>query len=317
MKKSRKDIVLTVLIGLVFPGFMFSLLGEKKESGPLLSVAPVESTAVTKQQVDVQLKDGTVQTMELDEYITCVVLKEMPADFEIEALKAQAIVARTYTLRRVKNGGKHDNADVCADSSCCQGFQSPEDYLNLGGTEELLTKVKNAVDGTKEEVILYENEFIDATYFSCSGGTTEDAVAVWGTDVPYLQATESPGEEQATHHVDTVTFSVSEFIRKLSLDTDKPVVIGQVTYTAGGGVETINICGKEFSGTQMRKTLNLRSTAFLISVVGNKVTVTTKGFGHRVGMSQYGADAMAIAGKSCYEILKHYYQGVEITKYPI
>ena len=317
MIKSRKDIILTVLIGLVFPGFMFSLLGEKKESGTLLSVAPVESTSVTKQQVDVLLKDGTVQTMELDEYITCVVLREMPADFELEALKAQAIVARTYTLRRVKKGGKHDNADVCADSSCCQGFQSPKDYLDHGGTEELLTKVMNAVSGTNEEVILYENELIDATYFSCSGGITEDAVAVWGTDVPYLQATQSPGEEQATHYVDTVTFSISEFMQKLSLDTDETVVIRQITYTAGGGVETINICGKEFSGTQMRKKLNLRSTAFFITVVGNKVTVTTKGFGHRVGMSQYGADAMAIAGKDCYEILKHYYQGVEITKYPI
>ena len=316
MRENGKNILWTVLLGVIFPGIMFSLLGEKPENTTALTIEPTQ-TISNVQHVGVLLKDGTVETMELDEYITCVVLREMPAEFEIEALKAQAIVARTYTLRRTEIGGKHDNAVVCVDSSCCQGFQTPAEYISGGGTEELLNRVYQAVDQTAGKVILYENQLIDATYFSCSGGTTEDALAVWGTDIPYLQATESPGEEQATYYVDTVTFSASDFLNKLSLNADKQVVIGKITYTTGGGIATIDICGKEFSGTDMRKKLGLRSTAFMISAVGNKVTVTTKGFGHRVGMSQYGAEAMAVDGADCYAILTHYYEGVEIAKYPI
>lgn len=317
MTKIRKDIWLIVLIGLIFPALMFILLGDKHEKGPAITLTQTQTTAMPEQQVCVQFDDGSVQSMELEEYIICVVLREMPATFELEALKAQAIVARTYTLRRVENGGKHKNAAICTNSSCCQAFITPVDYLKSGGEQALLEKVIQAVQDTKGNVITYENELIDATYFSCSGGSTEDAVAVWGTDVPYLKATQSPGEEKAAHYVDTVTFSKNEFLERLSLNKAKDVVIGQILYTDGGGIKSIMICGKRFRGTDIRKKLGLRSTSFVISAVGNMVSVTTKGFGHRVGMSQYGAEAMAVGGSSCYEILTHYYQGVHVVKYPI
>ena len=137
-------------------------------------------------------------------------------------------------------------------------------------------------------------------------------MAVWGTDYPYLRATDSPGEEGAAHYTDTVTFTVAEFAEKLGI---AQVTLGNATYTAGGGVNTISIGGKEFKGTQVRTLLGLRSTAFTIELSGERVTVTTKGFGHRVGMSQYGADAMALEGKSYREILAHYYQGTALTHF--
>ena len=135
-------------------------------------------------------------------------------------------------------------------------------------------------------------------------------MAVWGTDFPYLRATDSPGEESAAHYMDTVTFSKEEFADALGLDlTGSPASwLGLATYTAGGGVNTMFIGGQEFKGTELRSRLGLRSTAFTMRAEGDTVTVTTRGFGHRVGMSQYG-DAMALLGSDFEQILSHYYQG--------
>ena len=252
--------------------------------------------------------------MDLREYLVGVVLAEMPADFASEALKAQAVVARTYTRKRME-GGKHGQAAVCMDSGCCQGWRSGEDYLAQGGKPSAVEKVRAAVADTDGLVLRYEGRLIDATYFSCSGGVTEDAVAVWGQDVPYLKSVQSPGEEEAPRFSDTVTFSPGDFAGKLGLSAagDPGNWFGAVTYTAGGGVETMVIRGKSFSGTQLRSKLGLRSTAFEIQVSGDTITVTTRGFGHRVGMSQYGAQAMAQEGSSFSEILAHYYTGTELV----
>ena len=154
------------------------------------------------------------------------------------------------------------------------------------------------------------------SFVSCSGGSTEDAVAVWGQDVPYLQAVDSPGEEDAPRFTDTVKFSSGEFAEKLGLTASGAPAdwFGAATYTDGGGVDTMTIRGQTFTGTQLRSKLGLRSTAFEISVSGNTVTITTRGFGHRVGMSQYGAQAMAREGSTCAEILAHYYTGTELIR---
>ena len=265
--------------------------------------------------VYVRMNDKQVAPMDLEAYITSVVLREMPAEFETEALKAQAVVARTYTYRRMLRGRKHKDADVCTQSSCCQGYWEIADYLRAGGTEKKLEKVRKAVADTKGIILLYDGDPIEATYFSCSGGYTEDAVVVWGSDVPYLKATESPGEEHATHYTDTIQLSVTALADKLGLKlNDKTDFrLGKIRYTAGGGVDTIDICGKSFTGTQIRNKLSLKSTSFVITCTGTTVTITTKGFGHRVGMSQYGADAMALSGKNYRQILLHYYAGVEIS----
>lgn len=266
-----------------------------------------------KVKIQVLTEQGN-ETFNLEEYIVGVVLAEMPADFHEEALRAQAVVARTYTARKMGNQ-KHSDAAVCVDSSCCQAYIAPDRYLEGGGSESDVEKIRQAVQATENMVLQFEGQLIEATYFSCSGGKTEDAVAVWGSDVPYLQSVNSPGEEKAAHYMDTVTFSLASFCEKIGIEKHavSESLIGQISYTNGGGVDSIQLGGVTFSGVTLRQKLGLRSTAFVITSVGDSVTVTTKGFGHRVGMSQYGADAMAIAGSTWDEILLHYYQGTEIA----
>ena len=321
MRTKVIEIITALGLGFLIPALLVSLipntqnLNSNKEDMDLTNHLETAS----KSTISVIQVNNTVDEMPIEQYVLSVVLAEMPADFEIEALKAQAIVARTYALHRTERGGKHAEAAVCTLSSCCQGLCTPEDYLNNKGNTDDVDKVRNAVEATSGIVLVYDGSLIDATYFSCSGGFTEDAQAVWGTAVPYLQAVESPGEEGATHYVDTIKFSSAEFASILGLPDSKanPIKIGKITFTDGGGVDTIEISGKVFTGTQLRKLLNLRSTSFYISPVSETVTITTKGFGHRVGMSQYGADAMALKGATYIEILTHYYQGVDLIHFDI
>lgn len=320
MKKRIQELLAVVAICALFPMLLFPLVSaffvySEQPEQPESTETTTTGTDGIYRDVLVEMKDGTVTKMLLEEYILGVVLREMPTDFHPEALKAQAVVARTYTVRRMEKSGRHSSAQVCADSSCCQGFRSADEYLNAGGTKERLAVVEAAVNDTAGQILIYGGKPIDATYFSCSGGATEDAVAVWGSDVPYLRSTESPGEEEAKHYTDTVQFSVSEIMQKLGikLSSHRDFRIGTITYTAGGGVDTVQICDKKIRGTTVRKKLGLKSTAFVISAAGSTVTVTTKGFGHRVGMSQYGANAMAQKGSGYLQILQHYYQGVQMV----
>ena len=316
MRTKGIEIIIAILLGILIPSLIIQLLQDRvlPENTPEEHSESSEIKLPIDHTITVELDNGANETMSLDQYVLSVVLSEMPANFELEALKAQAVVARTYALRRSRKGGKHTVAAVCAQSSCCQGFCSVADYLERGGKESDVQKIWNAVEATSGLVLVYDGALIDATYFSCSGGTTEDALAVWGRDVPYLQSVVSPGEEQATHYVDTVTFDGGEFATLLGLD-EKTIKIGEITYTNGGGVASVAICKKNFTGTQLRKLLKLRSTAFYITVLGNRVTITTKGFGHRVGMSQYGADAMAVNGASFEQILSHYYKDTELISF--
>lgn len=317
MKPFWKDVLFSCLMGLVLPAMVLrvGILFFDRDMAPEEPTVAQVIQEKPKQMLDV-LTDEDVVRMELEEYLTGVVLAEMPAAFEAEALKAQAVVARTYTMRAHNGKSKHENASVCTNSSCCQGYISPHDYQIGGGTLESVEKIREAVSDTEGYVLSYGGELIEATYFSCSGGTTEDAVAVWGTDVPYLKSVESPGEEHATHYTDTAVFAADEFRAALSKDlVGQPEDwFGEISYTSGGGVESIEICGKRYRGTELRMLLGLRSTAFSISTDGELITVTTRGFGHRVGMSQYGADAMAAAGSDFREILSHYYPGTTLEQ---
>lgn len=308
------------ILGALVGGFVIPMVLLMLVSGLDSPVDTTEPTAEYPEQTQTQeqrtlavLTDNGVQQMELEEYLAGVVLAEMPADFEEEALKAQAVVARTYTCKRM-DAGKHDSAAVCTDSTCCQGYITPEGYLDQGGSQDSVEKVRRAVADTAGLVLTYKGALIDATYFSCSGGSTEDAVAVWGQDVPYLQAVESPGEEAAPRYSETVTFTAAEFAKLTGCGgSGNPVGwITDVTYTNGGGVDTMVICGKTYTGVELRQKLGLRSTAFSVSISGTTITIETHGSGHRVGMSQYGAQAMAQAGSSYGEILAHYYQGTQL-----
>lgn len=320
MHEFWKDVRQAGIMGLVVPGIVLAMASAliKKEAVEVpqetVFTAETEAVRTVKVSVPILTKSG-VSEMELNDYLTGVVLAEMPASFEEEALKAQAVVARTYTIRAWERGKKHSEAAVCTDSTCCQGYISESDYLAQGGTQENVDKIKTAVTATGNHVLTYDGELIEATYFSCSGGSTEDAVAVWGTDVPYLQAVDSPGEERAAHYTDTVTYTAENFAKALGLPLSGPPSnwIGTVHYTDGGGVETMIIGGVTFKGTTLRSTLGLRSTAFDVAVSGDTITITTKGYGHRVGMSQYGADAMAVSGSSYGEILAYYYQGTTLS----
>lgn len=320
-KEFWKEIGLAVWLGLVLPASLLGLAvrledGRENvaETEPGITAGQIgeTQTAAEPMWIDVLL-DDTAVPMELEEYLVGVVLGEMPTDFEAEAQKAQAVVARTFTLK-CKESGKHEGCAVCTNSACCQAYMAPEEYLSKGGTQEGLERIRDAVHATTGMVLVYEGELIEATYFSCSGGSTEDAVAVWGTDVPYLRATSSPGEEQAAHYSDTVTFSAQDFMTALGLELSGTPEnwLGPVTYTAGGGVNTMVVGGTEFKGTQLRQLLDLRSTAFTMTADSESVTVTTRGFGHRVGMSQYGADAMAVNGSGYEQILAHYYRGTTL-----
>ncbi len=324
MRPLWKDVLISLFMGLVLPWLLLNfavLLLDNREEMPILretTAAPEETTVPETVALPMRLRytDGTVEELDMDTYLVGVVLAEMPAYFETEALKAQAVVARTYTQKAYTTGGKHGDGSICTQPSCCQAYIAEADYLEKGGTEENIEKIRSAVNATSGYVLTYEGALIEATYFSCSGGATEDAAAVWGTDYPYLQSVASPGEENAAHYTDTVTFTAQEFQNALgvSLMGELSGWIGDVTYTNGGGVETMVIGGETYKGTRLRSLLGLRSTAFTMTAKDDIITVTTKGYGHRVGMSQYGADAMAVSGSTYTEILAYYYQGTELTR---
>ena len=322
-----KNLILAILFGLLFPTLMCIAFFMKEEETPTLAAA-TETTASATQTTETQPvrpvtlwipveTESGITDMQLEEYVLGVLLREMPTYFEAEAMKAQAVAARTYTLRRFLLGYKHDGGAVCTDPSCCQAYVSEEDYLTSGGSSERLSYVRQAVESTRGEYLTYGGEPIEATYFSCSGGMTESAVAVWGQEVAYLQATESPGEENATHFQETVYFTKASLGKKLgvSLSGSSDRWVGNVQYTDGGGVESVSIGGVTFTGTELRSRLGLRSTALEFRADDSGMHITAKGFGHRVGMSQYGANAMALVGNDYRQILEHYYVGTQLTVY--
>lgn len=318
MKGMRREVLFAVLLAWVMPWLImgiFSVCGQSqtRQVQQTQPTYPEVSRTAESRKIWV-LRDGSRKEMELEEYVVGVLLGELPGGFHMEAQKAQAIVTRTYTLRTVLHKDKHAGA-VCTDSTCCQAYRDPAAYLAQGGSAQTLDRTRQAVEQTAGTVLTYHGELIDATYFSCSGGTTEDAVAVWGSDVPYLQSVESPGEEFALRHTDTVTFTPEEFSAALGMElSGSPTAwFGAVSYTRGGSVDQIYIGGVAWSGTRLRGLLGLRSAAFSLCATDTGITVTTKGFGHRVGMSQYGAEAMARAGNTASQILAHYYTGTELT----
>ena len=307
------------LMAFIIPQLLFSATMKTRDArgAPVMIFTEVPTNPAESPEL-LMVKDiNEIKQMELDDYVLGVLLGEMPAEFEYEALKAQAVATRTYTLRKVQKQNKHDDAHVCTDAACCQAFIEANDYLLHKGTEADLEKIRRAVEETSGQVLTYDGNLIEATYFSCSGGKTEDAVDVWGASVPYLQSVSSPGEESAAKFTQEQAYSKKQFLMKLGIPestilTDTAI---SVTYTKGGGVEKLSVDGKTFSGVQLRSLLSLPSTAFSFVITDENIIITTKGNGHRVGMSQYGADAMAVTGRQYDEILSHYYPGTELQTF--
>ena len=318
MKSIWREIIMAVCMGMLLPGILLRWPVERgqkvPDSRPALPTEPQQAVEKHSLTMKLRRKDGTVENMDMDAYLLGVILAEMPSNFEAEAKKAQAVAARTYARKASVTGGKHQDGSVCETSACCQAYISPEQYLQQGGSEGAVDQAREAVEATSGLVLTYGGTLIEATYFSCSGGITEDAVAVWGTDFPYLRSVESPGEESAAHYTDTVRYTKSELEEKLGipLTGDPKSWFSSFQYTAGGGVDTVKVGGILCAGTFLRSKLGLRSTAFTLSADADGITITTRGFGHRVGMSQYGADAMAVNGSTFEEILAHYYPGATL-----
>ena len=297
------------------------LLIEEPAAASALSAAPSADEPEAR-TVQLKTEDG-VETVDEDTYLTAVVLSEMPASFEPEALAAQAVAARTF-LARQRLAGKHMDCDVCADSACCQAWSSEATLEAKHGVElpQYWDKASSAVTETTGEILTYDGAPIEAVYFSCSGGSTEAAVAVWGTDVPYLQAVESPGEQDALRYESEAAFPEDELRAILNkaapeakLDGPSEGWFGEPILTEGGGVASVTIGGEDFTGTQLRSLLGLNSTRFTVTCGDGEVVFHVRGFGHRVGMSQYGANAMAKEGHTCEEILEHYFTGAQVVQW--
>lgn len=272
------------------------------------------------------LVNGQVQEMDLNEYIWGVVAAEMPASFEEEALKAQAVAARTYSLSKMEGtNAKHPEADLCTDYTCCQAWISKEKAAENWGanTSSNAAKITQAVAETNNQVALYDGRLIDAVFHSSSSGATEDAVEVWGSSVPYLQSVVSPEGDEVPNYHSEVTYTAQEF-RDLFLaahsDADlsgEPAAwFTEPDRDTRGSVRSLTVGGVTVSGMEARKLFSLRSTAFTVETDGNSVYFAVTGYGHGVGMSQYGANAMAKEGKSYTEILEWYYTGIMVASCP-
>lgn len=267
-----------------------------------------------------------IEELNIDEYLYGVVASEMPASFEMEALKAQAIVARTYTIyQMINNQGRHENADICDNYACCQAWISKEERLakwEQGEAETNWQKILDAVNSTSGKIITYEGEPINAFFHANSGGKTETSLNIWGgIDYPYLKSVETAGEDGYTQYSSEVTISKNDLINKIkekyqdfSIDYTQENCIQILEYTTSGRVKTIKVGNKEIAGTELRTLLGLKSTNFTFTINGENITFSVIGYGHGVGMSQTGADSLAKTGKNSEEIIKHFYTNVEIIE---
>ncbi|CAG9620158.1 stage II sporulation protein D [Sutcliffiella rhizosphaerae] len=298
----------------------------QKESGQL-----AEDPQQTKQQEQPQIMESpmdvavyrqtqeTIENIPLEEYIIGVVASEMPADFELEALKAQAVAARTYILRQLladEKLGTPNGADV-TDTEQHQVYKSPEELKKLWKPEEFewkLAKIKQAVSETAGSVLTYNNKPIDASYFSTSNGFTENSEEYWPNEIPYLRSVESPWDVDTEKFLSQTTLTIQEFQSKLGVNLSTGGSVGKIlSRTTGNRVDKVEINGKQLSGREVRDTLKLRSSDFTWERKGENIVITTKGFGHGVGMSQYGANGMALEGKTYTQIVSHYYKDVQIA----
>lgn len=249
-----------------------------------------------------------VFSVPLEEYVLKVLSKEMPASFEKEALKAQAVAIRTYTLKKKQTKNeKHPKATVCTDSNHCMAYL--KDEIN----KEYREKLESAVKETEGQVLMFENEYASTVFHAISSGKTENSQDIWGGQVPYLVSVESTEDKNVKDYETKVTVSYNDLITKLGAK-DFEKVIGKEERTESGTVKTITLCEKEFTGAKIRELFNLRSSNFKIEEKDGEYVFTVYGYGHGVGMSQYGANSYAKMGYSYEEILEHYYPGTILKK---
>lgn len=261
---------------------------------------------------------GKTENIPLEEYIIGVVSSEMPATFEDEALKAQALAARTYIVRQLLNEepiGVPEDA-VVSDTTTHQVFKSDAELKKQWGKDYdwKMKKIYNAVASTQGQILTYENKPIDASFFSTSNGYTENSEEYWTTPYPYLKSVESPWDEKSPEYYDRIAIKVSDFEKKLKVKLGSGGEVGKIIErTSGKRIAQVDINGTKLNGREIREKLGLRSSDFTWELKGDQVVITTKGFGHGVGMSQYGANFMAQDGKKYQDIVSYYYQGTQVA----
>lgn len=286
--------------------------------------ADIPGSSVDRETLLNVLVGGKLQQMDMETYLLGVVRAEMPASFQEEALKAQAVAARTYILHKIAGGGSanHPEADACDDITCCQAYKSREDAAADWGeqAEEYEAKIRRAVTETDGECILYDGAPVLAVFHSSSAGMTQDAQTVWSASLPYLQGVETPeGEDTVPGYRSEASFSAGELKERLqealpeaSLGGSPSNWFTDMHQQSNGTVTGLTVGGVAVSGNQLRTILDLRSACFTISFDADRVTFSVTGYGHGVGMSQYGANVLAADGMGYKEILQWYYTGTEV-----
>jgi len=255
---------------------------------------------------------GKIEETSLEEYVLKVLEKEMPPTYELEALKAQAIAIRTYTMRKKDTTvPQHNGAEVCTDYKHCMAYAYDEKELWGDKTEEYIKIYKKAVDETKGIILTYEEKPAATFFFAISGGNTQNCSDVWGSDLPYLKSVNSEVDKTVTGYETKVRFTLNELNKKLGVDFSENF---QTEYFPSGYVKSITFDSKTIKGEEIRSLLELRSSCFEIVKEGEEYVFKVYGYGHGVGMSQQGANQMAKQGKTYLEILNHYYNGTVSEK---
>lgn len=263
-----------------------------------------------KTYVTIYRKKGTVEQIELEEYLVGVVAAEMPASFNSEALKAQAVLARTYALKKISKGEK------LTDTVSTQAYIDKNEMQNKWGNEysKYYNKIVSAVNSTKGRVVKYNGNYIEALYHSTSNGKTENAKEVWGQDIPYLKSVDSSWDKKTTSYLKIENKEFNTLMKVLGINFDKNTNIEILSRDESGRVSEVKVADKTYTGVEFRTLLNLRSADFDISVTDNGLEIITRGYGHGVGMSQYGANEMAKLGYNYKDIINHYFTNVKITE---
>lgn len=293
-----KNILSPLLFGIILSVILCIFVSETEKETPI-PFKELEFVSVYDHE------KGEVISMGAQEYVLKCLAREMPATFEMEALKAQAVAIRSY-LSCKKGQEKHDGAMVCTDFNCCAAFLHDLSSLSKENQERL----RNAVLETKGQILMYDKMPANAVFHAISAGKTQNSKDVWSADLPYLRSVVSDVDKTIENYESTATFSKGEIKDIFSVDNAE---ISEIKKTDAGYVKSLKIGGHEFTGTDVRKKLNLRSTAFDVSINGENVTFNVKGYGHGVGMSQWGANEYAKKGLNYKEILLHYYKGCYIA----
>ena len=260
-----------------------------------------------------QVSKNEVIELDLEDYLIGVLAGEMPINFEEEALKAQAVVARTYALKRVKETNVYDVVDTTKN----QVYLDNERLIKAWGKNysKNIEKIKKAIADTSHECIFYANKLIDALFFSTSVGMTENSEDIFPHNLPYLRSVSSSWDEKVSPvFKEKYTFKLDKFYDLLKLPYNNNLSIEKINVTSTGRIKEIKINGVKFTGTKVQQLLKLKSNYFSIDKVGNTIKIETRGYGHGVGMSQYGANGMAKEGYNYLEIIEHYYKDVEVKR---